>query len=49
MEPSETVKYLELIEEYLRQSWLESHDPETGAEIEYIATKIAELKKSCEQ
>jgi hypothetical protein len=49
MESAETIKYLQLIEDYLRQSWLESHDPETSAELEYIAAKIAELKKSCEQ
>jgi hypothetical protein len=46
MEPAETVKYLQIIEDYLRESWLKNRDPETRAEVERIAAEIVELKKN---
>jgi hypothetical protein len=47
MEPAQILKYLQIIEDYLRDHWLETHDPETRADIERIAAEIAELKR-CE-
>jgi hypothetical protein len=49
MEPAQTLKYLQIIEDYLRDHWLETRAPETRAEVERIAAEIAELKKQCEQ
>lgn len=48
MDPQESIKYLNLIKEYLYREWLVTGDPDTKAEIECIVAEIAELEKLSE-
>jgi hypothetical protein len=45
MGPSAKIEYLRLLECHLHQSWLQTRDPQTEAEIRKIGAEICELRK----